>query len=155
MGVEKSTKAFGGIYVESIRLSGKLHSTTAPSITHRRVSDGKVLREEWYQFGVRHAPAGQPALSIYCPESGTIIEQRFYRNGKLSRGDGPAAIVSDPKTGMRIRQEWYLAGMKSRQGDLPAVTIRDAVTAEVTLEEYWLHGKHRLTIHNMPPECTP
>lgn len=49
-------------------------------------------------------------------------------------------IITDPVTGIIIREEWWKDGKEDRD-DGPAIIERDAATGAVTREVWWKDGK--------------
>jgi hypothetical protein len=71
-------------------------------------------------------------------EDGSIIE-RYYWKGRLHREDGPAAIVSDEKTGVKETEYYYRHGQFHRDpAEGAAVIIRDPENGVIITEVYSL-----------------
>jgi hypothetical protein len=70
----------------------------------------------------------------------TVLSEEWYLDNKMGRlGDLPALIEIDENTGVVVREEYWIAGYRSRHYD-PAVIVRNPETGDVILEEYYCGG---------------
>lgn len=113
--------------------------------------DGKVT-EVWYNGGVLLRYRDRLATN------GLVVQDRHHitvdGGRKLSRplGEGPAVAVFDPETGLPIREEFWLAGIRFhmnyyKDGKLhrppkegPARIEYNPSTGRPAYSQYWLHG---------------
>jgi hypothetical protein len=79
-------------------------------------------------------------LTEIDPQTGTVIYEQWYKDGKRDRSDGPAYIVRDATTGTVIGEAWYENG-KLHRIDGPTNIERDAKTGIVTDEIWWKDNK--------------
>ena len=92
--------------------------------THR--TNGKLHRD----------PAEGPA---YVQRDEVCVHERYYWKGRLHREDGPAAIATDLKTGVRISEFYYRHGFTHREpAEGPALIIRKPANGTVLTEDYSL-----------------
>ncbi len=87
--------------------------------------------------------AAPVVVAVTNAQTGLVVEQRFYLNGRLHRDEfeGPAVVMRDPESGAIERQEYRLNGYLHRENG-PAVI---GFTAnDKPLQEYWYRGlRHR------------
>ena len=115
---------------------------------------GAILTERWKnQFGQFDRLADLPAVTEYCPTTGSVTYQRWHQSefpqGPHRDGDKPARVTIDPNTGTQIQIDYMKLGHHHRDGDKPAEIIkRESGTDEE--HAYWQFGKrHR------PPQDGP
>jgi hypothetical protein len=73
--------------------------------------------------------------------TGTVTREEHFKNGKLHRdGDQPAVIVRNATTGIVTEESYWKDNKLHRDGDQPARIERDATTGNVTGESYWKDG---------------
>src|ERR1700760_2897730 len=86
--------------------------------------DGEMW-EEYRSNGIRGPlhRVGGPALT-FTSRNGIVVEEKFYKDGKLHRLDGPAVISRDPYNGAITVEEWYRDGSLHRE-DGPARVQRN------------------------------
>lgn len=106
---------------------------------------GEILSELWRdQNGKFDRPGDRPAVTLYCPETNEVCQQRWYQSalsdGLHRDGDKPAKIVTDPETGTKLVEIYMNKGQHHRDGDQPAEIVRRFDGSE---EErlYFKHGK--------------
>lgn len=83
--------------------------------------DGNIYSKTWCKIGImRHRECDLPALIVYH-YNGKIMEQVWYKYGKVHReGDG-CAYIKYYENGQIQLQSWWKDGVRHREGDLPAI----------------------------------
>jgi len=70
------------------------------------------------------------------------VYERYYWKGRLHREDGPARIVLDEETGIRISELYYRHGLYHRNPtEGPAIIFRDPENGTVLTEVYKLFNE--------------
>jgi len=96
----------------------------------------EVWRDE---EGKLHRLRGLPAETITDLNTGVIIEQSFYENGKLHCDAGPAFIRRSAKHNRLMREDYFQRGERSRH-DGPSTTIYNPEDGEIKSSSHYLHG---------------
>ena len=119
---------------------GKIHRDHGPAITVYAPDTGTVIGREWYRDGKVHREDG-PALESHKPGK---IKYVWWINGIIVRpGHGPAMYSVCPETGVIIGETW-LVDQEMHREDGPAGIIRDPTTGNVIVEEWCRSDKlHR------------
>jgi hypothetical protein len=100
---------------------------------------GNLLSEEYRRDGQLDREDGGPAVIRYDPQTGGIVREAWFHDGKLDRDDGPAEIVRDSESGKILRAVWRRDGKMHRVGK-PAEIDTDIHTGTVTYEAWWRRG---------------
>ncbi|MBS7537740.1 hypothetical protein [Ancylobacter lacus] len=83
---------------------------------------------------------GAPAKISRDPKTGVVVREEFYLYDNEHNEAGPSLIVRDADSGIVILEEWKQHGQFTRSGGKAALIERDPVSGVVTLEEFWLDG---------------
>lgn len=139
---------------ESILLTdGKtLHSDHFPAYREFDPESGKVLLEQWRNFGVSHRLDIDKPCETRWDSQGNIIINKIYMNmGKCHRENHrPAKIWYSPDNGNVIREEFWIDGQLHRGHNLPAIIEFDEIYGTITRCEFFVRG-----IRNNQPNPTP
>lgn len=111
-----------GKYVDESRKKhlnsdGQLHREDGPALIDVNPDTGEVLAEAWYLNGKPHRE-NNPAYVSY--DGGKIISEQWWLNGELHREGKPAMTALSYNRDEIIHQEWWLNGKRHRDGR-PAV----------------------------------
>lgn len=105
-------------------------ASTQPALIHLNPETGAVQYEIWYSNNQRHRSGGEPAYFKYDESGEKLVETRHYREGVLHRENGPARCEFDAKSGVCVREEYWLDGVRSSvEGS--AVLIMDPNSGKV------------------------
>jgi len=75
---------------------------------------GKLLREEFTNVHGQFDRGELPSVIDYDPETGSPIEEKYFKDGLLHREGAPARVIRDPKSGAISEEFWYQNGMLHR-----------------------------------------
>jgi|ERR1017187_339953 antitoxin component YwqK of YwqJK toxin-antitoxin module len=117
---------FGGVEIT------RVYAISEDMLTEAQPRAGKDLQEWLADKGCALDSADGPAISIRV---GSILIERYYRNGKLHREEGPACVGRDSAGS---REEYYRNGKLHRQ-DGPAVIACNA-DGSTSQEAYFRNG---------------
>ncbi len=73
------------------------------------------------------------------PETGFVYEEYHFKNNNFHRTDGPAKIIKNPDNGY-VSQEWFIDGIRHRDGDKPAITNHFEPCGEITIQRFFKYG---------------
>lgn len=86
----------GNVSKKMVLAYGEPHSETEPAVVEYR-EDGTISFECWYRHGKPHRDQKIGPASIQYDFNGDIVVAKFYKNGTLSRSNGPASILKEDK----------------------------------------------------------
>lgn len=73
--------------------------------------------------------------------TGMVVAEEYWKNEKRHRdGDLPAVIIRDAATGTLACEAYLKDGSLHRDYGQPAVIQRNSVTGKIVCEEYWTEG---------------
>ncbi len=99
-----------------------------------------VVSERFFLQGQLHRAGDLPAWIKYDAATGKPIEIRFYKHGKLHRPRKPALIEIDPETDVIVKEQFIIHGVTHRDGDYPAIIVRDRRTGTTLAETYMVEN---------------
>lgn len=103
----------------------------------------------YYDDGMKHRYGDKPAELVFAPDTGFVLEERWYRHNRLHRVDGPAEIIRFARTGVTAVERWYRVDDLHRT-DGPAEIRRDVRTGEVVSQTYYLRGQRQSPSRSLP-----
>ena len=80
--IVKRSVETGLVYEEQWFTNNMIHNDDAPAYIERDPNTGKVVKEEWRHYGDLHRVNGFPAVTVYDPEDGSVVTERFFRNDR-------------------------------------------------------------------------
>lgn len=114
---------------------------------------GELTSELYYRNGRLHRDGDEPAEIYYEPgfHEPIAIQQTWYQDGVQSRANGlPSRTRTDAGTEVVLLEVYTdVRGRIHRDGDLPAVIRRHALSGETLSCEHYSHGTR------LDPESTP
>ena len=120
-----------------------LHSDHFPAYREFDPVSGRVLLEQWRNFGVADRLAvDKPCETRWSFDSETIVGEIYMKMGKCHRENHrPAKIWYSPDTGNVIREEFWIDNQLHRDNNLPAVIEFDETDGNAIRCEYFVRGK--------------
>jgi hypothetical protein len=124
-----------------------IHRVGGPALQKFDPETSQLEREVWidrFNHG-KHRDGNLPSDISIDPQTGVVILEEYYRNGRLHRDDdGPAEIYRNSETGQITGLIFRHEGDRHRDGDLPAEQDFDPATGALVREEYFRSGvRHR------------
>ena len=95
-----------------------------------------VVSERFFLDGQLHREGDLPASIKYDAATGKPVEVRFYKHGELHRPGKPALLEIDPETDVIFKEQYFIRGVTHRDGDYPAIIVRDRRTGTILAETY-------------------
>lgn len=104
---------------------------------------GNVIRETWLNaYGDVERPGGLPAQIEYCPDTGSVVGQAWYRNNKPHRDGGqPASLSFDAVTGQETFRAYWIDGKQHGPSGEPTMVYRAADGK--LLQQVFMESGHR------------
>jgi len=86
--------------------------------TQRDAETGTVVMERWMKDGRVHRD-GAPALIHRDAITGIVVDEIWFQNGKANRSDGPAQTLRKADTGRVYYTAWYKDDVKIKPPSKP------------------------------------
>lgn len=110
---------------------------------------GQKTSEIWTRKGeYGNHRVDEPAFRRWDRQTGRLILEAYYKNGKSHRIDGPARTCWCRNTGELMGETWCVDGILRRPNedeDLPAFWTMNCFKTNVVQEYYWRGLQHRNT----------
>ena len=100
---------------------------------------GNISREFWYLNKMLESPGDRPAV-IHYDEQGNPTSMCWMHKNSYHRENGPARLEIVPETGVIYLEQWMKHGTTHRDGEEPAVIIRDKQSGEICNTVRYLNG---------------
>ena len=90
--------------------AGQEHNENGPAIVAYGDEGSPPRKQTWMVDGQIHRPENEgPAIISYDAESGQVVES-YMQNDQLHRTNGPAILVTEMETGRVIHQRFFHNG---------------------------------------------
>jgi len=131
-----------GRHIEAYMVNGSHHRPEAdgPAVTYRDPETGRVIRQEYYLDGKTHRVDG-PAYVEYR-DDGSFLCESWYCHGSWHRdpAQGPASTWINPETGNRYENFFVNGRLHRDPAEGPADTVHDP-NGVIIRETYFINGE--------------
>jgi hypothetical protein len=110
-----------------------------PAVTTYCPFSGSVTSHQWYRAHKRHREGDKPAILRYFPESGKEAMRAYFCNGIRHRSANLPSLVAYEEDGSLARKFYFTSG-KAHRTDGPAIYYADYRNAGPR-EEHWVDGQ--------------
>ena len=118
----------------------------------RYIGTDKVFRERFFNSqGELDRGEDMPSIIVYDFDTGKPSVMTYFTNGQCHRVGKPADYEISPETGMIVSEEWYIDGKEHREGGLPSTIHRNAETGQITYQRFCVHGKETRPAIDLEP----